>query len=133
MVSGQVLEHVPRVWTWLRELTRVVRSGGDVITVSPVSWPYHEAPSDCWRVYPDGMRALYEYAGLTVVLCEWGSLECPGRRHYLPGRSVEWQGLAWRTLQRLFWRIGLPTERAYDCVTVGMKSGDNAPQPAIDQ
>jgi SAM-dependent methyltransferase len=47
--SANVVEHVPRVWRWLAELTRITRPGGLVLCVNPVSWPYHEAPVDCWR------------------------------------------------------------------------------------
>src|SRR5207249_4485149 len=66
VLSGQVLEHVKKPWTWIKEVARVCRKGGFVITINPVSWPYHEAPVDCWRVYPDGMKALYDEAGLEV-------------------------------------------------------------------
>ncbi len=45
--SGQVIEHVKKPWIWLPELTRIVKSGGFVITICPVSWVYHEAPVDC--------------------------------------------------------------------------------------
>src|SRR5712671_1897710 len=56
VVSGQVLEHVRKVWVWIRELARVCRPGGHVITVNPVNWAYHLAPIDCWRIYPEGMK-----------------------------------------------------------------------------
>src|SRR5918998_1346463 len=54
VLSGQVFEHVRRVWVWMRELVRVCKVGGVVITINPVSWPYHEAPIDCWRAFPEG-------------------------------------------------------------------------------
>src|SRR5262249_10324742 len=49
VLSGQVIEHVPRIWVWIKEVARVCKRGGIVVTISPVSWPYHEAPVDCWR------------------------------------------------------------------------------------
>ena len=64
VLSGQVIEHVRKIWLWIKELTRVCKVGGLVITINPVSWPYHEHPIDCWRAYPEGMRALYEDASL---------------------------------------------------------------------
>src|SRR5262249_61471142 len=70
-LSGQVIDHVRKPWRWIPELARVTRRGGLVITINPVSWGYHEAPIDCWRVFPEAMRALYEEAGLVVVLCRW--------------------------------------------------------------
>jgi SAM-dependent methyltransferase len=59
VLSGQVIEHVRKIWTWYRELARVCRPGGLVITICPVT-PYHEYPVDCWRIYPEGMKALSE-------------------------------------------------------------------------
>lgn len=52
VLAGNVLEHVPRVWVWIKELGRVCKPGGTVITINPLSWPHHNAPVDCWRAYP---------------------------------------------------------------------------------
>lgn len=121
VLSGQVIEHVRRPWMWLPELARVVRPGGLVATIGPVSWTYHEAPVDCWRVYPEGMRALYEDAGLETILSRWESLEEPGYKRYCPGVSREAQGPRRRLLYGLLGSLGLPVERAYDTVTIGTK------------
>lgn len=75
VLSGQVLEHVKKIWIWIKELARVCNKGGYVITINPVSWAYHEAPVDCWRVYPEGMKALYDEAGLEVILSVFEGLE----------------------------------------------------------
>jgi SAM-dependent methyltransferase len=77
VLSGQVIEHVRKIWVWVRELARICRPGGVVITICPVSWPYHEDPVDCWRIYPEGMRALCEEAGLQPVVIECQNLEPP--------------------------------------------------------
>jgi SAM-dependent methyltransferase len=121
VLSGQVIEHVRKPWIWIREIARVCRPGGLVITINPVSWPYHEAPIDCWRVFPDGMKALYDDASLEVVLSVWGSLELPGFRRYLPGASPEAYGRRRQRVSRLLGRLGLPVERAYDTITIGRK------------
>lgn len=120
VLSGQVLEHVRQVWTWMRELARVCKVGGLVITISPVSWPYHEAPIDCWRVFPEGMKALCDYASLSVRLSRWESLEANGHRH-IPGQSAEWQTLRMRRAYRLLGIFGFPVECAYDTITIGEK------------
>ncbi len=62
--SANVIEHVPKLWRWMAEVVRVVRPGGYVLCVNPVSWPFHEAPRDCWRLFPDAYRALFEEAGV---------------------------------------------------------------------
>jgi SAM-dependent methyltransferase len=121
VLSGQVIEHVREVWTWMRELARVCKKGGMVITINPVSWPYHEAPIDCWRIFPEGMRALYEYAGIRVEVSQGESLEATGYRRYIPGRSAEWQSPGERRAYRYLGKLGLPVECAYDTVTVGKK------------
>jgi hypothetical protein len=69
VISGQVLEHVRKIWRWMPELVKVAKSGGVVITTNPVSWPYHAGHLfDCWRVYSDGMKSLYEDFGLDVIM-----------------------------------------------------------------
>jgi SAM-dependent methyltransferase len=122
VLSGQVAEHVREIWTWMRELARVTKPGGRVITISPVSWPYHEAPVDCWRMYPAAMEALSEFAGLTVEFSWWASLEPKLSRRTYPGLGSDQiagnvRGLAWR-IRRL---VGWPIPVAYDLVTVAWK------------
>ena len=121
VLSGQVLEHVAKIWRWMAELSRVCKVGGTVITINPVSWPFHEAPLDCWRVYPDGMRALYEDSSLDVVLSEWESLEPHPWWRSLPGRSWKYQPKVQRLFAAGLGFIGVPVERSYDTVTVGRK------------
>jgi SAM-dependent methyltransferase len=121
VLSGQVIEHVRKPWVWIRELARVCKAGGTVITINPVSWPYHHAPIDCWRVYPEGMKALYEEAALEVLTSLWESLERPGFRRYIPGASMENYSLPRRLASRWLGRLGIPVERAYDTVTIGRK------------
>ena len=75
VLSGQVLEHVKKVWIWMKELSRICKKGGHVITINPISWEFHEVPVDCWRVYPDGMKALYDEAGLKVILSVFEGLD----------------------------------------------------------
>ena len=123
VLSGQVIEHVRLIWVWMREVARVCKAGGLVITINPVSWPFHQAPVDCWRIYPDGMRALYEDAGLDVLFSRWESLEATEFSSHLPGRSyparyrLPWVKDAFRALGE----AGFPVERAYDTVTIGRK------------
>jgi len=122
VVSGQVLEHVRKPWVWIKEVARVCRPGGNVITISPISWPYHAAPFDCWRAYPEGMRALYDEAGLEVVICTFESLEIPGYRRYIPGRSIALKPLNRRLANQIMGRLGYPIERSYDTITIGKKT-----------
>ncbi len=121
VVSGQVIEHVRKPWIWMRELARVCAPGGAVVTVNPVSWPYHEAPIDCWRIYPDGMRALCEEAGLDVELTRWDSLE-ERPLSWFPGKSYNaGRGPRGRMLNRAKAIVGWPLPIAFDTITIARK------------
>ena len=123
VLASSVLEHVPAVWEWLPELARICRPGGHVVTISPVSWHYHEAPVDCWRMYPAGARALYRHAGLEPVVSEWGSVDLEWLERLTPRfllRRAIWQRFSgvfglWNAVTRL------PPEGAYDTITIGRK------------
>jgi len=75
--SAQVMEHVKNIWKWMDELKRITKPGGLIIIIAPASWPYHVAPQvvDCWRIYPDGMKALMEEKDLEILVNRFDSLE----------------------------------------------------------
>jgi SAM-dependent methyltransferase len=123
VLAGNVIEHVKKPWRWIRELGRVCRPGGRIVIITPVSWPYHPAPVDCWRIYPDGMRSLLEDAGLGVEECRFESLEMNGYARYTPGTSAECQSGILRWFFRLTGPLGFPVERAYDTVAIANKVG----------
>jgi SAM-dependent methyltransferase len=70
VVSGQTLEHVEFPWLTVGQIARVLKPGGRCCVIAPSSGPEHRFPVDCWRLYPDGARALARYAGLDVVEAE---------------------------------------------------------------
>jgi hypothetical protein len=119
------MEHVRKPWVWIKELARICKPGGHVITINPVSWPYHEYPIDCWRAYPEGMIGLYEDAGLKVITSRCESLEDTHLRHHIPGRSLrniyDHQGWKTKTFTKISELLHLPVERPYDTVTIGEK------------
>lgn len=123
VLSGQVVEHIPKPWRWMPEVARVTRPGGVVVTIAPVSWPFHEYPVDCWRAYPDGLRGLYDDAGLEVLVAEWGSVELEPVVRKLPGRlrgQELWQMLSTFMLL-LHDHLHLPIAGAYDTIVIGRK------------
>lgn len=67
VVSTQVMEHVRHPWRWLPEVARICKPGGLVYVCTPNTIEFHEYPIDCWRAWPDGLRALFEDAGLEIV------------------------------------------------------------------
>lgn len=122
VLAANVIEHVKKPWIWLKEVGRVCKKGGYVVLVTPVSWPYHPAPVDCYRIYPDGMNALLEEAGLRTIKCLFESMELPGFKRYTPGASPECQSKVLRGFFRLTGPLGFPVERAYDTLAIATKA-----------
>ena len=72
VISGQCLEHVEFPWLTVKEAARVLRPGGTFLLIVPSAGPVHRYPVDCYRYYPDGLRALAKWAELTTVHCGFG-------------------------------------------------------------
>jgi SAM-dependent methyltransferase len=123
VLAGQVIEHVRRIWVWLPEVARVTRPGGKVILLSPISWPHHPAPYDCWRIYPDGMEALCADAGLQVTLCEFDALEdVPSKRSYHGVSHSSYKTRRRNPLrERAKTLLGWPLPNALDLITIAGK------------
>ena len=66
-ITGQCLEHCEWPWQLAREIARVLAPGGYLVVTAPAHWPEHRLPLDCWRILPDGMRALFAWAGLSEI------------------------------------------------------------------
>ncbi|OGK52581.1 hypothetical protein A2966_03510 [Candidatus Roizmanbacteria bacterium RIFCSPLOWO2_01_FULL_41_22] len=70
VVSGQTVEHVEYPWQWFKELARVLKKGGLCCIIAPAVIHEHKYPIDTYRYYPDGMRALANWSGLSVIKVE---------------------------------------------------------------
>ena len=66
VISGQVFEHIPFMWASFMELARILRPGGLIFITVPSRGHRHDV-YDCWRIYPDGMRALAAVAKLDLL------------------------------------------------------------------
>jgi SAM-dependent methyltransferase len=67
VITGQVFEHVPFIWASFLELVRILKPGGYIFMTVPSRGHRHAVPYDCWRYYPDAMRALAAFG--QVELC----------------------------------------------------------------
>lgn len=68
VISGQCLEHVERPWDWIGFVKSVVKqSSGLICIIVPHVQKEHKYPIDCWRVFPDGIRALFDYANIRTL------------------------------------------------------------------
>jgi SAM-dependent methyltransferase len=85
VISGQAFEHIEFPWLTMLEIARVLKPGGLSVVIAPSSGQEHRYPQDCWRFYPDSMRALAKWAKLDCVaaLTNW-----PETRLFLWGDTV---------------------------------------------
>jgi len=65
VVSGQVMEHVQRPWEWLKNLVQYYTKF--ICVIAPNTCPEHKFPFDTYRYFTDGMRDLFEYAGIREI------------------------------------------------------------------
>ena len=65
VISGQVMEHVKRPWEWLKNLVQYYTKF--ICIIAPNTCPEHRFPFDTYRYFPDGMRDLFEYAGIREI------------------------------------------------------------------
>lgn len=89
------------------------------ITVNQAGWPYHEAPIDCWRAYPDGMISLYEDSGLSTIISKCECLEISSNKRRLPGRTMG-KGL-YALASNILSKFGYLIECSSDTITIGRK------------
>ncbi len=66
VITGQTFEHIPFMWASFMEISRVLRPGGLILLTVPSRGHIHFT-ADCWRFYPDSMRALAAFARLTLL------------------------------------------------------------------
>jgi cephalosporin hydroxylase len=67
VISGQAFEHIEFFWVTILEVARVLKGGGLCCIVAPSAGFEHRYPTDCWRFYPDGFRAMARWARLEVL------------------------------------------------------------------
>jgi len=119
VLSGNVIEHVKKIWVWIKEMARVCKRGGHVITITPVSWFYHPFPVDCWRIYSEGMKTLYEEADLNVELCKTETLEVINYNRLIPGKSCKPGKYGFKLFFRKLMKRKIVC--AFDTVAIGRK------------
>lgn len=67
VISGQCVEHVRKPWHWVKSFAAMGKPGALFFLCAPNTWEFHEHPIDCWRIWPDGMRALFDEAGIQEI------------------------------------------------------------------
>lgn len=79
VISGQAFEHIRYIWISMLEIARILKPGGLCCVIAPSSGPEHRHPHDCWRIYPDGMWSLAQFAQLEVIQAttQWHAMGYP--------------------------------------------------------
>ena len=68
VVTTQVMEHVRKPWLWIKDIAEICKSGGLIYICTPCGGvALHEFPIDCWRTWPEGMRAVLEEVDVDVL------------------------------------------------------------------
>lgn len=67
VISGQMFEHCEFFWLSFSEMVRVVRPGGYIFLIAPMTGKVHRYPVDCWRFYPDAYAALAKWGKVELV------------------------------------------------------------------
>jgi SAM-dependent methyltransferase len=62
-----VLEYVEEPGNALRDIYRVLRPGGVLLTVTPFLWEFHPSPNDFFRYTHEGMISLMQKAGFREI------------------------------------------------------------------
>lgn len=69
VLCTQVLEHVKEPWTMVENIARILRPGGTAILTTPFMYPFHADPHDYFRYTEEGIRHLFERAGMEIEIC----------------------------------------------------------------
>lgn len=69
-----VLEHVFNPILLLDNVFSILRKGGTCIIITPVIWPLHNYPLDCWRICPDFYEEYCKRRKYTIVKEYFGYL-----------------------------------------------------------
>jgi hypothetical protein len=67
VISGQTFEHISFFWMTFQEMVRITKLRGKICVIAPSKGGIHRYPIDCWRFYPDGMKALASYANVELL------------------------------------------------------------------
>lgn len=74
IISGNAFEHIEFPWLTIREMYKKLRHKGFACILVPFSLGEHRYPVDCYRYFPDGMRALAKWGGFKVVEASLGGV-----------------------------------------------------------
>jgi len=70
VITNQVFEHVFNPDDFLKEINRVLKTGGTLLMTVPFVWDEHEQPYDYARYSSFGIKSILERYGFYIVECK---------------------------------------------------------------
>ncbi len=67
VISTQVFEHVDNPFTVIREIKKVLKTGGNAIITAPFMFPFHADPKDNFRFSREGLEEILKSAGFEII------------------------------------------------------------------
>ena len=67
VISANAFEHIEYPWLTIKLIYSKLKQGGIACIHAPFSIPEHRYPTDCYRYFSDGFRALAKWAGFQVI------------------------------------------------------------------
>lgn len=68
VISCDTFEHIFEIFKTIREIERVLVTGGILVAVSVMYWPIHGYPHDYWRFSPECFRRLLESFADSIII-----------------------------------------------------------------
>jgi SAM-dependent methyltransferase len=81
VISITAFEHIEFFWMTFLEMVRVTKPDGIIYILAPSTGALHPNPLDCYRFFPDGMRALGKWGNVEII----DTKLYPGRFGYCEG------------------------------------------------
>jgi len=67
VISTQVFEHVDNPFSVVREIKKVLKTGGNAIITAPFMIPFHADPKDNFRFSREGLEEIFKSSGFEIV------------------------------------------------------------------
>jgi len=67
VISVATFEHIEFPWLTMLEMVRVAKPNGIIYILVPSTGDLHPNTLDCWRMFPDGIRALAKLGKVKVL------------------------------------------------------------------
>jgi SAM-dependent methyltransferase len=67
VISVTAFEHIEFPWLTFLEMVRVTKKDGIIYILAPSTGPLHPNSLDCWRIFPDGMKALGKWGNVELI------------------------------------------------------------------